>query len=594
MIPENIKKEHIIKAINEIERVGTPDERCSRKYLLKYNDKYFPPKYTISLANKYVNGKELNSSEFSGGKETNDYLGTLGFKIVGKKSIIKSSKQRIEIQYSKNHRGERCPECKDTIKKLLENIYGEVRPDYKFEIKTHPENLRNTKYYEELKGIYVALQNHRGFKEFVKMETLPRCDFFVPNRRFIVEFDESQHFSLPRKITLGHYPEKLGLGFDKERWMKLCEIINAKDNDPPFRDEQRAWYDTLRDFVPDIKGINPTVRLYSKDFHWCSLNPNDPKDTNRFKNIIERNMISKRGNMKDDKTNWIATVILQSNASFGKTDNKSRRDALRNILNETIKRNKGDGVILFPGGYFNSRRRKAKTMYSTVSNQIKELLQTSKRNVVVCVGIDGRLGRYYPKDQLALAVNKKGIIPIARKFYPTAAEKDSIQIAPSHESLEDGKPRVFSFNGRRYSLAVCYDIFGIRKKSLPNPGVDVILNTVHQFTCRCKCKCRKKEDCKCWSASGYTDFARKGFAGASKEWGCPVFGSVSFLALHGKWRKYTCPIPPNWPSGVFWNQGKKDIKKWKYADNPLVPKEFERSIKEGKAFVRIYSLSPNT
>jgi hypothetical protein len=38
------------------------------------------PKYTISLANKCANGKELNPSEFSGGKETNDYLRTSGGK----------------------------------------------------------------------------------------------------------------------------------------------------------------------------------------------------------------------------------------------------------------------------------------------------------------------------------------------------------------------------------------------------------------------------------------------------------------------------------------------------------------------------------
>jgi hypothetical protein len=34
----------------------------------------------------------------------------------------------------------------------------------------------------------------------------------------------------------------------------LCEEINAKDNYPPYRDEQRAWYDTLRDFLASDKG----------------------------------------------------------------------------------------------------------------------------------------------------------------------------------------------------------------------------------------------------------------------------------------------------------------------------------------------------
>ena len=39
------------------------------------------------------------------------------------------------------------------------------------------------------------------------------------------------------------------------------------------RDEQRAWYDTLRDLVPSIMGLQPTVRLYASDQVWCSLDP---------------------------------------------------------------------------------------------------------------------------------------------------------------------------------------------------------------------------------------------------------------------------------------------------------------------------------
>lgn len=82
MIPKNINREHIIKAIEEIEKVGIPDDRISKKFLLEYNGKYYPPKYTISLANKYANGKELDPQEFSGGTETNDFLKDLGFNIV--------------------------------------------------------------------------------------------------------------------------------------------------------------------------------------------------------------------------------------------------------------------------------------------------------------------------------------------------------------------------------------------------------------------------------------------------------------------------------------------------------------------------------
>jgi hypothetical protein len=247
MIPKNIKREHILKAIEEIKRVGTPKDRNSMKFLLRYNDKDYSPKYVISLANRYANGKELDSSEFSGGNESNTLLGYLGFNVVEfqflEKPTPKPSIKDEEIHHQKTVHDERCPRCKETIKALLERVYGKVESSYKFEIGTYPEAFCDSSYYDNLKEIYETLQNHRGFKEFVKAKTLPNCDFFVPNPGFIVEFDESQHFTLLRKTALEHYPEELILGFERKRCVGLCERINAKDNDPPYRDEQRAWYD---------------------------------------------------------------------------------------------------------------------------------------------------------------------------------------------------------------------------------------------------------------------------------------------------------------------------------------------------------------
>jgi len=78
MTPKNIRKEHIVKAIEEIKKSGIPKGRRSRKFLLEFEGKFYPPKYVISLANKYANGVELNPSEFSGGRETNDFLRALG------------------------------------------------------------------------------------------------------------------------------------------------------------------------------------------------------------------------------------------------------------------------------------------------------------------------------------------------------------------------------------------------------------------------------------------------------------------------------------------------------------------------------------
>jgi hypothetical protein len=72
MIPENIKPEHILMAIKEVDNSGIPEERISDRYDLVYNEKTYPPKYIVSLANKYANNVELSS--FSGGNEVNSSL----------------------------------------------------------------------------------------------------------------------------------------------------------------------------------------------------------------------------------------------------------------------------------------------------------------------------------------------------------------------------------------------------------------------------------------------------------------------------------------------------------------------------------------
>jgi len=282
MIPKNIDREHILKAIEEVKKTGIPEGRSSKKFLVEFNGIYYPPKYIISLANKYANGEELNPSQFSGGTESNDFLRALGFKIVE----IKMPKK---IKHA-HHKERRETTSAVTIRKLLERIYGKVEQNYKFDVGTRPEDFLNASYYDKLKEIYKALQNYRGFEELVEAKTLPNCDFFVPNPGFIVEFDEPQHFTLPRRIALEMYPDELELGFNRGKWIALCKKYDRRDNDKrkPYRDEQRAWYDTLRDFLPAIKGLKPTVRLFAGDSVWGSLNPDDTSDIERFRRFFEK------------------------------------------------------------------------------------------------------------------------------------------------------------------------------------------------------------------------------------------------------------------------------------------------------------------
>lgn len=568
MIPSTIEREHVIEAIRKINSEGVPAGRGSKKFLLEFEGKRYPPKYVISLSNKFANGEELDSSSFNGGQETNGFLRRLGFDIVetssvGDEPITPSDKP---VEPPQNRHNERCPDCKDTVKRMLEKIYGDVKSNYKFNIGTNPEKFRDTPHYEDLKRIFTNLQNYRGNKDFIYTDTLPNCDYFVSNPGFVVEFDESQHFTIPRKISLLSYPYKSESGFSLGRWAFTCDKTRATDNDPYYRDEQRAWYDTLRDFLPELTGnLKPTVRLYSKEMQWCSLNPDNSDDVAKFKNIIE--------SRRKDLNGWVATVTLRSDNDTDYS-NGERMRALSEIVGSIAKETSGDGVILFPGGWFCTDKEKPSTKYKWVEEQIRDILEATEAHVIVCIGIDGSAKASCGNTQVGLAVDKAGIKAIGRKFHPAPQERGYVNLADDYLSEEDGKSRIFELNGVKYYMCVCYDIYGIRQKNLPNPGVDVVLNLVHSI----------------YPHSSPSYFAKHGLAGASRQWGCPVFGAVVFFG---------CRILENWPTGVCWNMGDISTRNWRYADNPVRSKdEFYLKIKKDRphanediALVKIYDLA---
>jgi 5-methylcytosine-specific restriction protein B len=109
VIPSNITKEHIVSAINEIEKNGYPILREPTKYYIKYNEKTYPAKYALSISNRFANGQELMSSDFEGGTETNDFLKSRGFEIVvtEDQTNLNSMNKKIDLEklileYDKN------------------------------------------------------------------------------------------------------------------------------------------------------------------------------------------------------------------------------------------------------------------------------------------------------------------------------------------------------------------------------------------------------------------------------------------------------------------------------------------------------------
>ena len=96
-IPKNIREEHIAQAIGDIDKNGYDSKFESRDYVLCFQDKFYPPKYVIRLANKFANGRELESSDFIS-HDANRVLTKLGFTVT--RTSLTGSRGQTEINPS--------------------------------------------------------------------------------------------------------------------------------------------------------------------------------------------------------------------------------------------------------------------------------------------------------------------------------------------------------------------------------------------------------------------------------------------------------------------------------------------------------------
>lgn len=183
-----------------------------------------------------------------------------------------------------------CRACKERVRELLTAIYGDCRTNHQFPWPSQPQDYANTAIENVLEQIRAALGDWRGHRDFIKSAQVPPCDYFVADPPFILEFDESQHFSQARLVTLSCYTGEVRVGFSVTRWRELCREIDAKDDTPIDRDERRAWYDTLRDLVPCVHGFRPTVRIYAGEFAWCSLDAGSASGLATFRNLSQNRL----------------------------------------------------------------------------------------------------------------------------------------------------------------------------------------------------------------------------------------------------------------------------------------------------------------
>jgi hypothetical protein len=88
VISEKVRPQHVLAALQRIDRDGVPPGRASRGYDLVHDGKRYPPKYALTLAIEEAGEKRPSPDDLGGGEETNSFLRGLGFTIVAKSEEV--------------------------------------------------------------------------------------------------------------------------------------------------------------------------------------------------------------------------------------------------------------------------------------------------------------------------------------------------------------------------------------------------------------------------------------------------------------------------------------------------------------------------
>ena len=197
----------------------------------------------------------MSSDDYSGGAETARFFEKLGYSVEHGGKILKDIHTEPTMQ-------------RNALKNILEQLFGQVYTEATFDWLVVPDQSSMN---DVLSGMHEALVAFRDYENFSTPRQKLQCDFFIPSENLIIEYDERQHFTEPRAISFDFYPENISFAFDIRYWKDECNRIKAKDSDKnkPDRDEQRAFYDSVRDILAARNGMT-LIRIKHEDYDWES------------------------------------------------------------------------------------------------------------------------------------------------------------------------------------------------------------------------------------------------------------------------------------------------------------------------------------
>jgi 5-methylcytosine-specific restriction protein B len=304
-IPNNINKEHIISAIQEIENKGISNSRRkATEYSLFYNNKEYPPKYVISIANKYANDEELNSNDFNS-IQSRTFLTNLGFDCIKKSGSLKRDFAKWLLKNGANSYKDYYGNSIDEIEIKLDEInsFFESRDLYKLN-NSDSEELKN--FLQE--NIYgVNRESNIDFFEYDKIKGNGRPKAIIGKKNYFVFLDEINSINnknienrLKQSLTITHKME-----FFTHREFELLNKYKGVRSDRTNKDLDNTY--------TELK------KAYKKLEYWLNniqknVFPNGgkhilKKPTNQANNFDGYLWAKLYPSKKDEKDKWLAITL---------------------------------------------------------------------------------------------------------------------------------------------------------------------------------------------------------------------------------------------------------------------------------------------
>jgi very-short-patch-repair endonuclease len=500
---DNITANDVKKAIELFDRMNVNYPEPRNTFLI-YDNKKYPAKHIRGLAYFVANKKEISKSEYSGGQETAIFFKKLGFTVQYKKdTLIPTEKGKTTLKQTDQVEPKKVitkklnvVSQKNAIQRLLQKHYGHIETEKKFDwLKTpNQENLP-----KEYSQIVKELSEYRNQNGFQKSNYQLLCDIVLDDHKLIIEYDENQHFSKARQITLENYPPTIKLHFSKETWISACNKINAKDNNPIDRDEKRAFYDTVRDIEAFRHGYK-LVRIKHGDIDWEA----DGAEKH-LKKIFAVEEVQNETNPKHKIARLIVTGKQYD--KYGNANITKLEKLIEKFLATEYQKRRYE-FILTPGGFLTfdfpdslqcdldieKAERQSITLLQKKANSVivsffeclnpitfKKLKETAD---YFTIGIDGfNLANYQHIELVAVyELKSEKVISWTGKFYPTDSQKrDLIKI-------NDLDTHFIELNNQRIVILGCHDlnVFSPRGQANANPN-----GWKKQLADRFKTQCKK-------------------------------------------------------------------------------------------------------